>query len=195
MEWENVLHKEDKIAIYGLSPLTETVRMQLPGYQVIGLLDGYRTSGVLYELPIISLEEAVRVNVRVIIAAARAESCKVIAKRIGDVCAEHGIALLDARGNDLRTPKKPAYSFSDTEGVSKAFLYRLVDAHDVISVDLFDTLLMRRTLFPTDLFEIVGLRLKKRGFEIQDFPQKRLEGERELKENTIPTLLEIYMYM
>ena len=195
MEWEKVLHKEDKIAIYGLSPLTETVGKQLSGYQVVGLLDGYRTSGVLYGLPIISLEEAVQANVRVIIAAARAESCKVIAKRIGDACAEHGIALLDARGNDLRTPKKPAYSFADVPGVTKRELLDLIDSHDVISVDLFDTLLMRRTLFPTDLFEIVGLRLKKRGFEIQDFPQKRLEGERELKERTIPTLLEIYMYM
>ena len=195
MEWKNVLHKEDKIAIYGLSPLTETVRNQLSGYQVIGLLDGYRTSGVLYGIPIISLEEAVRVNVRLIIAAARAESCKVIAKRIGDVCAEHGIALLDIHGNDLCAPKKPVYSFSDVEGVSKEFLRQLIDTHDVISTDLFDTLLMRRTLFPTDVFEIVGLRLKEKEFEIQDFPQKRLEVEKELKENTIPTLLEIYTYM
>lgn len=195
MEWKNVLHKEDKIAIYGLSPLTETVRNQLSGYQVIGLLDGYRTSGVLYGIPIISLEEAVRANVRLIIAAARAESCRVIAKRIGDVCTEHGIALLDIHGNDLCVPKKAVYSFSNVDGVSKSFLLQLMDTHDVISVDLFDTLLIRRTLFPTDVFEIVGLRLKKKGFVIPNFPQKRLEGEKKLKEKTIPTLLEIYTYI
>jgi len=46
-------------------------------------------------------------------------------------------------------------------------------------VDLFDTLVMRRTLFPSDVFDLVDFRLKQRGILIHDFPSKRLEAEKD----------------
>ena len=197
MELKAVLqtYQNDKIAIYGLSPLTQTLLEQLDGCHVLGLLDGYQTSGNLYGKSILSMEEAVREQVRLIIVAARPESCKVIAKRIETVCAEHGITLVDIHGEDLRTPKKAAYSFSGISGASKEMVRQLIDTHDAVSADLFDTLLMRRTLFPADVFEIVGLRLKQKGIVIDCVPQKRLEGEKELGKTTVPTLLEIYSYI
>ena len=50
MELKTVLqtYQNDKIAIYGLSPLTQTLLEQLDGCHVLGLLDGYKTSGNLY---------------------------------------------------------------------------------------------------------------------------------------------------
>jgi len=197
LDLEKILlsYQNDKIAIYGLSTLTEVLLKQLEDYRVIGLLDGYRTSGALYGKPILSIEKAVQSNVRLIIIAARPESCKVIAKRIGTICTKHKISLLDSHGNDLCTPKKVIYNYSDISGISKKTFQHLINTHDVVSIDLFDTLLMRRTLFPTDVFEIVSLRLKQRGIKIEDFPRKRLEGERELGKNTVPTLLEIYTYI
>ncbi len=188
-------YRNEKIAIYGLSPLTEKLLAELDGYTVFCLLDGYRTSGGLYGKSIRSLEEAAAAGVRLIIAAARPESCKVIANRIRDVCRKHAIALLDIRGNDLCAPKKPVCSLADVPGVTKAELWRLIDGHDVISVDLFDTLLMRRTLFPADVYEIVGQRLEGRGIQIENFPKKRLEAEKELCKASVPTLLEIYTYL
>lgn len=185
-------YKDSCIAIYGLSPLTETLLKQLDGYQVAGLLDGYRTTGELYGQRIFSLQDAARAGVRLILVAARPESCKVIAKRIEAFCREQDIALLDVHGNDLRAAKRASYAFPDGLGVTKETLRREIDAHDVVSADLFDTLLMRRTLFPTDVFEIVDRRLREKGFAIEAFPQKRLEAERELNKNTVPTLLEIY---
>lgn len=188
-------YRDGKIAIYGLSPLTKTLLKQLDGYQVIGLLDGYRDSGTLYGKPILSLKGAAAEDVKLIVVAARPESCKVIAKRIGGFCKEHSIALLDIHGTDLSTPKKPSYSLRGISGLTKEAFQNLVDSSDVISVDLFDTLIMRRTLFPTDVFEIMDLRLQQRGIEIADFPKKRLEGEKEQGKNTVPTLLEIYEYL
>ena len=52
------LYQKNPIAIYGLSPLTETLLKQLDGYQVAGLLDGYRTTGELYGQRIFSLQDA-----------------------------------------------------------------------------------------------------------------------------------------
>lgn len=194
---EQIFHsyRKTKIAIYGLSPLTETLLTQLSGYQIVGLLDGYRTEGELYNQPILSFETAIQSGVRLIIVAARPESCKVIAKRIGDRCKECYIALLDIYGEDLCARKKAVYKFTGIQGISKEQLLHRIEEHEVVSVDLFDTLLMRRTLFPTDVYEIVGLRLEQRDIVIENFEQKRLEAEKELGKSTNPTLLEIYSYL
>lgn len=194
---ESILHdyKDAKIAVYGLSPLTAALLERLNDHQVIGLLDGYQTSGSLYGKPILSMEEAIAGGVRLIVVAARPESCKIIAKRIGALCKKNAVKLIDIHGNDLNAPKKVAYSFADVSGVTKCELLDLIDAHDVISVDLFDTLVTRRTLFPADVYEIVDLRLKERGIVLDDFPKRRLEAEKELCKSTFPTLLEIDQYI
>lgn len=194
---ENILRDDqnDKVAVYGLSPLTEAILKRLSNHQVIGLLDGYRTSGSLYGTPILSIEEAIAEGVRLIIVAARPESCKIIAKRIGELCRKNAVKLIDTHGNDLNAPKKAAYNFADRPGITKDELRKLIDDHDVVSVDLFDTLVMRRTLFPADVYEIVDLRLRKKGIALEDFPKKRLEAEKELCKSTFPTLLEIYGYI
>lgn len=194
---ENILHdyKNVKVAVYGLSPLTAALLERLNDDQVIGLLDGYQISGSLYGKPILSIGEAIAKGVRLIIVAARPESCKIIAKRIGALCKKNAVKLIDIHGHDLNAPKKAAYAFSDVPGVTKCELLSLIDAHDVISVDLFDTLVMRRTLFPTDIYEIVDLRLREEGIILDNFPQRRLEAEKELCKSTFPTLLEIYQYI
>lgn len=194
---ENILYdyKNAKVAVYGLSPLTAVLLERLSDYQVIGLLDGYQTSGSLYGKPILSMDEVIAEGVRLIIVAARPESCKIIAKRIGALCKKNAVKLIDIHGNDLNALKKAAYVFSDVPGVTKRDLLGLIDSHDVISVDLFDTLVMRRTLFPADVYEIVDLRLQEKGLILDNFPKRRLEAEKELCKSTVPTLLEIYQYL
>ncbi len=163
--------------------------------QVVGLLDGCRTEGDLYGKRIIPLEEAVQKGIALILVVARPESCKVIAKRIGEVCSAHRIELLDCRGKNLLVQKKSVYHFKGFPGYTKEQLLQSVDRHEVVSVDLFDTLVMRRTLFPSDVFDLVDFRLKQRGIWIHDFPSKRLEAEKELCRHAVPTLEEIYSYV
>lgn len=184
-----------KIAVYGLSPLTAVLLERLDGRQVIGLLDGYQTSGSLYGKPILPIEEAIAEGVRLIIVAARPESCKIIAKRIGALCKKNAVKLIDIHGSDLNAPKEAAYALADVPGVTRGELLGLLEAADVVSVDLFDTLIMRRTLFPADVYEIVDLRLREKGILLENFPQRRLEAEKELCKSTVPTLLEIYQYL
>lgn len=185
-----------KIAVYGLSVLTKEA-LPIAGLecQVVGLLDGYRTEGELYGKPIISLEKAVQEGVALILVLARPESCKIIAKRIGNVCREHKVELLDIRGKSLLAPKAGVYDLKGLRGFKKQSLLENISRHDIVSVDFFDTLVMRQTLFPTDVFELVDFRLRKQGICIEGFSKKRLEAEKELCKQTIPTLFEIYIYM
>ncbi len=48
----------------------------------------------------------------------------------------------------------------------------LVDDKDAVSFDLFDTLIMRQVLFPSDVVELTENRFKKKGIYIENFLQK-----------------------
>lgn len=189
-------YKNSPIAVYGLGTETEKVLAELDrDFQITGLLDGYRESGELYGKPIISMRQAIERNVSLILVAARPGSCKAIAKRIGSLCREKQIDLFDVRGRDLKAEKKITYSFKEIDGITKRQLWQLIKENEVISVDLFDTLVMRQTLFSSDIFEIVDARLKERGICIEDFYMKRLAGEKYLSKCSAPTLTGIYEYM
>lgn len=48
-----------------------------------------------------------------------------------------------------------------------------VSNHDIVSFDLFDTLLMRKTLYPQDIFEILEAKAEKDGFFLPKFAVMR----------------------
>ena len=156
--------KNNKIAIYGLGTETERVLSEIgQEFQVIGLLDGYKEEGQLYGKPIISLQYAMECQVKLILVVARPGSCRAIVKRIGTTCMENQIALFDVRGRNLLDTKKVVYNFQKTDGITQEQLRGWIHESDAVSIDLFDTLIMRQTLFPTDIFEILEYRLRAQG--------------------------------
>lgn len=186
-------NKERKCAVYGLG--TETDRF-LREYEsvlsIVGLLDGFCEEGEIYGYPIISIQDAVRQGVSFIIVVARPGSCKVIAKRIGDICRDNSILLFDVRGKDLLVTQKVTYDFSHINGESKASLLKKIEKAKIVSFDLFDTLLMRKTYSYTDLFELLEKNLTDQGIYIPDFAKLRLSSEKELSKKYTPKLVEIY---
>ena len=50
---------------------------------------------------------------------------------------------------------------------------------EIISFDIFDTLLLRKTLYPQDVFEIVERKAKKRGYPAEDFKNQRITAGQE----------------
>lgn len=189
-------YKNMKIAIYGLSETTQKVLVEIGcEANVVGLLDGYCSSGNLYGTPIISLEQAIEEQVKLILVAARPGSCRAIARRIGGTCREQQIALFDVRGNDLCDVRRVVYDFQETSGITRKELLRQIEEYDAVSFDLFDTLIMRRVLFPTDVFELVDDRLRQHGIIIEDFSTRRMASEKELSKGRAPRLTEIYSHM
>ena len=186
-------NRDCSLAIYGLG--TETKRF-LDEYgkeiSIVGLLDGFREDGEIYGYPIISMSEAIGRGVTLIIVVARPGSCKAISKRIGDVCREKDIRLFDVRGNDLLVNQKVSYDFCAVDGRSRKELIEKIDAAKIVSFDLFDTLVMRKVLNYTDVFELVGARLIEKDVFISDFAKLRLSAEKECSKDHAPTLTEIY---
>jgi len=193
-------YRGEKVALYGLGAETERVLPVLEkDYEIIGLLDSFRERGELYGKKIISFEAAADLGVKLIVVVARPGSCRAIAKKIGNNCRRMGIALMDIRGGNLLERKVTTYCFSDIKGMTKAELKTKIEAADVISFDLFDTLVMRRTLYPSDVAEYAGCRLREKGIcssdFIEDFSRKRLQSEKELSRKSVPSLIEIYQNM
>ena len=116
-------------------------------------------------------------------------------QRFGITCSEHQIELLYIRGYDLCNPKQIVYHFQNVNGITKKQLWQKIEPYSVISIDLFDTLIMRQVLFSSDVFELVDLRLKQQGIFINDFCGKRLESEKFLAKEDLVMLEEIYDYM
>lgn len=189
-------YKNSKIALYGLGIETEKVLNKFDSqFDFVGLLDGYRKDGFMYGKRIISFQEAVESEVKLILVVARPGSCRAIAKKIRESCICNQIDLVDVRGRDLSLDCTVCYDLDKIQGITKYQLVEMIDGCSVLSVDLFDTLIMRNTLFYTDIFDIVAFRLKGMGIGIEGFSQKRIAAEKFLATAGAPSLNNIYAYM
>ena len=77
----------------------------------------------------------------------------------------------------------------------KKKLKKLIDTHEIVSFDIFDTLIKRNVQRPQDIYEIVQLIYEKReGKRIEHFAEVRYESECKLwkKQNGVMTYEQIY---
>lgn len=189
---DDILYQKN-IIIYGLSTETERVLEDWRGqFSVVGLLDGFKSEGEQFGLPIFDIYDVVKMDNITIIVVARPGSCKAIAKRIGDICRENNIPLFDIRGNDLLIEKKITYSFDGVGGYKKRELYELIQEVETVSFDLFDTLVVRDIVSSGDVIELVDARLRVQGINITDFVKKRISAEKTLSQGHAPKLVDIY---
>ena len=49
----------------------------------------------------------------------------------------------------------------DTINIKKQELINIIQDYEIVSFDVFDTLIMRKTMFSADVFDIVSQKMKK----------------------------------
>ena len=189
--------KGKKVAIYGISNSTKLFLEQGREFDIVGILDGYLEEGEIYDKPIISIRKAIDLDVTDIIIIARASSTKIIYKRIEKICRENKITIYASDGRDLI---KENSQQDDQEGNSlhKYFdksvleLEEKIKLYDVISFDIFDTLIMRKLIQREDLYRLIA---RKAQIEEEKFVQSRIHAEKYLSTFKSPDLNEIYEYL
>lgn len=183
-----------KIALYGLGDKTRKILESCDKYfDIIGLLDENKTEGVLYGKPIIPLKSIKNKNIEAIIIIARPSSTLIIANRVREFCTIRGVRLFDSEGRDLLAYKsqfKPKYEKIDRDEVIGR-----IQKHDIISFDVFDTLLMREVLQPADVFYFAERKLPSEIRKKIPFANARQVAESELSQGAIPTWEAIYQYI
>lgn len=170
-----LVRQKQKVAVYGLKLNAQAIYWQFPD-SIACFLDRDVQTGSFYGLPIMRLEKLPQHGIKIIVIAASLPAEMHIYERIHDFCEEHGIVIYGLYSGILEG-ERLGKSLSTDENKESA-LRREVATHDVISFDIFDTLLMRRVLHPTDVFDIVEHRLRKLGIVVPSFKNYRVQAER-----------------
>lgn len=192
----NMIDSDLNIVLYGLSTETQKVIKDWNSSNtILGLLDGFKTSGEQFGYPILDINDVVLMDNVAIIVVARPGSCKAIAKRIGNICKNHDIPVFDIRGKNLLEDNKVVYDFKSVKGYTRKDMIEAIEAVDVVSFDLFDTLVVRDSIEVTDVVEILASKLSEEGRNlVPDFVARRIEAEKVLSYNgSAPGLKDIYL--
>lgn len=172
--------KNKRILIYGTGVVANRLIKALEGFQIVGVLDRIKLEGNVEGIPILSWEDIDKNFADILIIGAIRKNVKEIHERILYPCLYRNIIIFDADGQNL----SERYALENTN-IETAYYYfknkeelkKKIDDYDAISFDLFDTLIMRRTLEPIDIFDLVELRLQEKGIIISDFKKKRRTAE------------------
>lgn len=180
---------DKKILIYGISMGTKAILDNCPEFNIIGLLDGIKKNEYLYDRYIYDIEDTPSLNPDAIVIVARNATTKIIYRRINKFCSENDIPVYNIYGERIFDDSGINDIDNDYFLLNETCLKSKIDNHDVISFDIFDTLLMRKVLFPRDVFQIVSRKNKDIGF---DFVSERISAEQELLAEGNPDIKQIY---
>ncbi|RKP47245.1 hypothetical protein D7Z26_23340 [Cohnella endophytica] len=185
--------KDKRIVIYGIGPNTQIIVESFTELNIIGLMDEARAGEFLLGKPILTPEEVVERRADLIVIVARSNNVRIIYRRISTLCSQHAIRVYDLLGSLLQTNHNSTKTFDSYRDVSEAGLKAKIERADVVSFDVFDTLVMRRTLYPQDIFYVMEEKIIRSTTEPYAFAKSRIIAERELcAEDRNPKLNEIY---
>lgn len=187
-------YKGKRIVIYGTGDIAEFIMEEFSDYNIIGFLDGKRDSGTAFGKKVFSYEEAVKHKPDVIIVAAKKNNMRVIYDRICDMCYTNEIPVYAIDGRNLFTAFGYVGITAEQEKygeINELTLRAEIHKHDVISFDIFDVLVMRKTLVKADVIDIVEDRLLKKGIYIPGYKEMRQKAEEEVVKQC-GTIYDIY---
>ena len=188
-------YQNEKFAIYGLGKNTKVILDECTEFMVVALMDQVRTGESFWGYPVLDVEGVRELGVRKIVIVATSVNVPVIFNRIAKKCEEYHIAVYDING--IRQERKTKeYALPEFyQNMREEALREKIDHCDVVSFDVFDTLLVRSTLYPTDVFCHMEKKLGDVWGKEIPFARARIQAERELYLDGNPKLVDIYRHM
>lgn len=186
-------YQKKRIVLYGIGRYTATLIPAISDFNVIGLMDRDEDNigKFMYGFRVLSKEEAAR-EADLIIINTTETYWKVIYKRISDL--KVPIFYLD--GSPAKNVDEHDRGYRNNPYWQQSYkkLETLCKDYDVVSFDIFDTLIMRKVYMPQDVFKLAEHRIRTElGLDIPFF-QERLKADLMFAENT-NTMDEIYEAM
>lgn len=178
------------IVIYGTGIHTQILLKNLPENTVAGLMDAKRTGEVLWNHKVLSYEEVAGLSSPVIVIVARNAVINVIYRRIADFAAQNHIPVYSINGVEFHN-QKTADTDCECFSLSKDILTSMIADAEIVTFDIFDTLITRNVLRPIDIFLVIDKKLKNASYI---FSKERIKAEAELQQKN-PTIEQIYIQL
>ena len=176
------------IVIYGTGLHTQEVLNNVPAERIVGLMDAAKTGETIYGKKVLSYEEVAAIPEVYIVIIARNSVINVIYRRIEEFVLSHGIPVFDINGKRLCSDKinnmpKECFQVKETELLEK------IERAEIVSFDIFDTLLCRCVMRPTDVFRLMDVNLHEKMYL---FSKERTNAESQLPEGSNYSIYDIY---
>lgn len=167
-------------AIYGVGKNTDFLLDNIEGYNIVCVMDS-KTEGQNFKgYPVLSCEEVVG-KIEEIIVIANLINCEIVYHRIENI-EKHNIIIKNYEGVELRNlvdiKKDGTYNYKGTHEE----LVNKIENADVVSFDMFDTIIQRKVLLPVDIFSLVEYELEKENIYV-NFKENRMLAEQNAMHN------------
>ncbi|MCR4925400.1 MAG: hypothetical protein K5917_03830 [Clostridiales bacterium] len=164
----------EKIILYGIGFYTKLLLENLGDkFNFVGIVDKEKFGQVIYGREIIAIEDAVKLAENLIIVS-NLSVAELIFKRIENQTVINNITVWFLNGEkpeiyDEKICKNPYWNFTQEQLLDK------IKGSDIVSFDLFDTLIFRKTLTPEKIFKEVEEYIFSLTGKILDFVKLRTE--------------------
>lgn len=177
---------ERKTVIYGTGIVARFLLNCGFYQQIAGIMARAKSGETFCGKKIMSEGQLLEDGVTQIILASKTRNYQIIKERISDFCESNGILLRGLNGRNLLQwydVKGLRCSSADRKyfSMDSESLRAEIDNHDIISFDVFDTLVMRKVLYPEDIFYVAGHKVGKSGISPDIFAEKRRYADRHNK--------------
>ncbi|MBJ6727750.1 HAD family hydrolase [Geomesophilobacter sediminis] len=172
-------YREFNFAVYGIGAVAKSVIDALPHLRIAGLMDKApeNTGKIIYGKRVLDYHEVIGAVDAVIIASSDVY-WETIFKRIAFLKSEHGKEIFFTNGEIAALQQGDAsVSGNPYWNVTAAQLEAAIDAHEVISFDVFDTLVLRGVSRPEDLLQVVEAEAKGLAMGPEQFLNARKQAE------------------
>lgn len=171
-----IKQRPGNIVIYGTGLYTKKLLENINSDRIVGLMDAAKTGETIYGKRVLSYEEVTAVSDVYIVIIARNSVINVIYRRIQDFVTQNNIFVYNVSGKQLlaeniNTATKECFQLSIDSLRSK------IAEVEVVSFDIFDTLLCRRVLRPIDVFRMIDVKNVATGYI---YSTERIKAESEL---------------
>lgn len=187
-------YKSQNIILYGIGKHTSAIINHVGrDFNIIGLMDAEKAGEELWGYHIYSAVDLLKSDVDMVVVIARPAVHQIIYSRIEKVVQEKGIPVYSFDGTPIERKNVAKIYNNPYFSTDEKQIKEVLSPYSFISFDIFDTLLMRRCLYPRDIFYIVDNRIE---FKVDFiFSELRMAAEQELKETAYPCIDEIYNKM
>lgn len=180
---------DKKIILYGIGRKTATLVPELTNYKIVGLMDrdAENIGKIMFGLPIVSLKEAEKIADMIIINSP-SNYWRIIFERIN----KSAIPVYYTDGALAREcEEKNLYADYQYWNNNSEELINKMGKYDIVSFDLFDTLIMRKTYLPETVWQIIEKNISLKWKRKIDFVQYRKIAINHTKIDN-PSIYDIY---